>query len=200
MNLAHTLTLFAEAVTDYVTRPRGALQDRRARNVIRFAVKDYAAGAVEKSRALQTIESTLRKIARSNAEGVLENFGQALSAETTVALQEAIAERMVLIDAALDNAQEGDADFHARLTAKTELLGAKQMGAQLAYAAAGREVLKTWTTTSAETCETCQENEDVGPIPVDEPFPSGDFYPPAHPACACAVVYEYDDAEGVEEE
>ena len=33
----------------------------------------------------------------------------------------------------------------------------------------------------------CTENADASPLPIDEPFPSGDTEPPAHPNCRCAV-------------
>lgn len=42
---------------------------------------------------------------------------------------------------------------------------------------------------SPDACdEICGENEDAGPIPMDDAFPSGDFAPPFHPNCRCALV------------
>lgn len=45
---------------------------------------------------------------------------------------------------------------------------------------------KQWIT-SADACDFCVENEDAGPIPIGELFPSGDERPPGHPFCRCAV-------------
>lgn len=39
-----------------------------------------------------------------------------------------------------------------------------------------------------DVCPICRENEDAGDIPLDEPFPSGEPFPPAHPGCRCAVI------------
>ncbi len=36
-----------------------------------------------------------------------------------------------------------------------------------------------------DPCPICEENADEGAIPVDEEFPSGDDFPPAHPNCVC---------------
>lgn len=33
----------------------------------------------------------------------------------------------------------------------------------------------------------CDDNEDDGPIAINEPFQSGDFEPPAHPWCDCEM-------------
>lgn len=46
---------------------------------------------------------------------------------------------------------------------------------------------KRWIT-SPDACPVCEENEDAGPIPVDDEFPSGDERPPAHVNCRCALV------------
>lgn len=42
---------------------------------------------------------------------------------------------------------------------------------------------------SPDACdEICGENEDEGPIPIGDAFQSGDFAPPFHPNCRCALV------------
>jgi hypothetical protein len=46
---------------------------------------------------------------------------------------------------------------------------------------------KSWFITSDNPCELCQENEDEGPVPIDEPFPSGDYEPGIHPGCDCIL-------------
>lgn len=37
-------------------------------------------------------------------------------------------------------------------------------------------------------CDLCTDNEDAGPIPLGEAFPSGDTEPPAHPNCICSIA------------
>ncbi|HEX7095456.1 MAG TPA: hypothetical protein VF183_06205, partial [Acidimicrobiales bacterium] len=34
----------------------------------------------------------------------------------------------------------------------------------------------------------CLDNELAGAVPAGEAFPTGDTYPPAHPACRCLLV------------
>lgn len=47
-----------------------------------------------------------------------------------------------------------------------------------------------WNTSGDEkVCDTCNENEAVGYIPIDEPFPSGDIVPPAHLGDRCYATY-----------
>ncbi len=48
-------------------------------------------------------------------------------------------------------------------------------------------VKKAWYTQNENSCELCLENEDEGPIPVDEAFPSGDLGPLAHIGCDCLM-------------
>jgi len=45
---------------------------------------------------------------------------------------------------------------------------------------------KEWIVT--DPCPICEENGNVGVIPIDKPFPSGDMRPPAHPNCRCALA------------
>jgi len=51
----------------------------------------------------------------------------------------------------------------------------------------GQEMMKSWWTTSDDPCEDCLENEDEGPIPMEETFPSGDDAPLAHLNCQCVL-------------
>jgi hypothetical protein len=52
----------------------------------------------------------------------------------------------------------------------------------------GQDMLKSWFTTSDDPCEECLENEDEGPIPMEETFPSGDDAPLAHLNCFAGSV------------
>lgn len=45
---------------------------------------------------------------------------------------------------------------------------------------------KEWVVT--DPCPICEENGNAGPIPIKQPFPSGDMRPPAHPNCRCALA------------
>lgn len=48
---------------------------------------------------------------------------------------------------------------------------------------------KVWYTVGdARVCAICQQNAAAGPIPIDEPFPSGVDTVPAHPRCRCNVA------------
>lgn len=46
---------------------------------------------------------------------------------------------------------------------------------------------KQWIS-SADPCDICQDNIDAGVIPLNEEFPSGDLFPPAHPNDRCAMT------------
>lgn len=77
----------------------------------------------------------------------------------------------------------------AELIANTEIAKANGAGKLEGYKAArdaGVRVMKDWKC-DAEACDVCRENEDAGPIGLDEPFPSGDMSEPAHPRCECTT-------------
>lgn len=57
----------------------------------------------------------------------------------------------------------------------------------LLTALAGMRVKKEWATTSPAPCDECLENEDAGPIHLDDEFPSGDVAPLLHPNCECVL-------------
>ena len=42
---------------------------------------------------------------------------------------------------------------------------------------------RRWESIQADPGEQCAVNEAAGDVPIDEPFPSGHDYPPAHPSC-----------------
>lgn len=48
-------------------------------------------------------------------------------------------------------------------------------------------VMKSWYTGVGNVCDICTDNEDEGPIPMDQEFPSGDQAPPAHINCGCLM-------------
>jgi SPP1 gp7 family putative phage head morphogenesis protein len=101
----------------------------------------------------------------------------------------------------------GFSDDRAEMIARTELIAANNQGNLQSYRDAADEgvnVLKEWITAGDDlVSEECQENEDEGPIPLDEDFPSGDDAPPLHPNCRCAlspVIEPADETETTDEE
>jgi len=59
---------------------------------------------------------------------------------------------------------------------------------------AGLTVWKKWDISFEDkACDICKANAEVGWIPANEPFPSGDAEPLAHPYCMCDCLYEVSD-------
>ena len=77
----------------------------------------------------------------------------------------------------------------AELIAVTETGNAYEKAAMLqaeALQQAGLPMEKSWNTVGDDrVSDGCQENEDAGWIPIDEPFPSGDMQPLRFPGCRC---------------
>lgn len=44
-----------------------------------------------------------------------------------------------------------------------------------------------WQTDPDKPCPICVSNADAGPVPIGTAFPSGDYSPPVHPRCRCAI-------------
>lgn len=63
----------------------------------------------------------------------------------------------------------------------------------------GGIVASSWmTATDQRVCLTCFDNEFEAPgvvrvVPIGQRYPSGDYHPPAHPNCRCALVPVLDD-------
>jgi SPP1 gp7 family putative phage head morphogenesis protein len=71
---------------------------------------------------------------------------------------------------------------------RTEIVRANNRGHVTAFYEAGVE-RKAWTTGGDDSvCDVCHGNEEQGDIAMDDDFESGDFAPPAHPNCRCALV------------
>lgn len=86
----------------------------------------------------------------------------------------------------------------AFVIASTEITSANSEGALNSYREAeeeGIEVKKSWLRLG-DACSICVANADAGPIPLDDPFPSGDMAPGAHPYCRCVLVPEVIDVGG----
>lgn len=80
----------------------------------------------------------------------------------------------------------------AELIAFTEVTSANSEGALQGYreaAAVGVKMGKSWLKLE-DACPICDANAEAGVIDLDEPFPSGDMAPGAHPNCRCVLVPE----------
>jgi len=77
----------------------------------------------------------------------------------------------------------------AELIAVTETGNAYEKAAMIqaeSLQMAGLPMEKSWNTVGDErVSDGCQENEDAGWIPIDQPFPSGDMQPLRFPGCRC---------------
>src|SRR5262249_39504144 len=107
-------------------------------------------------------------------------------------------------DEIADAIQEAGAfsDDRAETIANTEIGHANSVGALNGYKAArdaGVKGKKAWLADD-NPCPDCQENEDAGPIDLDDVFPSGDDAPLAHPGCECTLVPVTEDESGNESE
>jgi ParB-like chromosome segregation protein Spo0J len=91
----------------------------------------------------------------------------------------------------------------AELIADTEIRMANGQGRLAGYKAArdhGVDLEKQWVT-GAESCDECIENEEAGPIPLDENFPGTDTETdPGHIRCDCSTTTVMKTAEDEEED
>jgi hypothetical protein len=74
--------------------------------------------------------------------------------------------------------------------AADEAILAEEHGYYEANAALGATTKRWVTVIDPHVCEVCKTNEAQGDIPIEEPFASGHFYPPAHSSCRCTVEYD----------
>lgn len=79
-------------------------------------------------------------------------------------------------------------DSRATMIAKTEIQSAQSQGNYEVWKATGVVTKLKWLLSADHTIEcVCNDNEDVE-VDFGQPFPSGDFAPPAHPRCECVVA------------
>lgn len=52
----------------------------------------------------------------------------------------------------------------------------------------GASVEKQWSA-DPDACPICEENAELGWVPIDQSFPSGVDEPPQHPNCRCSIEY-----------
>lgn len=75
----------------------------------------------------------------------------------------------------------------AETIAVTETSRAIAAAAHATYAQYGITKM-SWATAADDACPICLSNEAAGLIGIDDRFPSGDQFPPAHPRCRCAIT------------
>jgi hypothetical protein len=79
--------------------------------------------------------------------------------------------------------------------------GESQLAQARALESAGLPMLKEWGVSADErTCENCMGNAGDGPLPLEDPYSSGDMMTPAHPACRCWDETYLDPAASVPDE
>lgn len=83
----------------------------------------------------------------------------------------------------------------AELIARTESVRAYNAGIH-AYGKQSGAATHTWEALpgadEGSSEQPCVDDNDQGPIDIDEDFISGDPFPPAHPNCRCLEVLQYD--------
>jgi hypothetical protein len=79
-------------------------------------------------------------------------------------------------------------DYRAAMVADTEATRAMVGGNLESWVQSGLVEGKTWLLSDDhDTPDECDDNDGVT-VGILEPFPSGDFYSPAHPWCQCSVI------------
>lgn len=135
---------------------------------------ERSAALVGVSEGPLAIEESTRKMLRGTiSTGLSKNLSTTAIAKT---IQEAYA----------------FSEERAELIAFTEVTAANSEGALQGYreaASLGIEMGKSWLKLE-DACPICDANADAGIIGLDEPFPSGDMAPGAHPHCRCVLVPE----------
>jgi hypothetical protein len=76
----------------------------------------------------------------------------------------------------------------AAAAAITEITRASGVAALFGYRQRKVEMGRWDPDPNSQICELCDNNVAFGPVPIGQPYPSGDAYPPAHTNCRCAVV------------
>lgn len=113
-----------------------------------------------------------------------KDIASALIARMSSTVSDVIAKGGKASDA--KDAIDGMLDYVPDQTAVTEIHTEVEDGVLETLKVNGVEQIEWITEPGA--CPTCLENEDAGPIDIDDTFPSGDDNPPAHPQCRCTVM------------
>jgi hypothetical protein len=70
----------------------------------------------------------------------------------------------------------------------TEITFASGLGALFGYGQRGVAMGQWVIDPRSKVCPRCLANAAAGPVPIGQPYPSGDTAAPIHPRCACAVL------------
>lgn len=81
----------------------------------------------------------------------------------------------------------------AHTTAWTEMNRATGAATLAEYAADGIPASEWMTAFDQRVCRFCAANEDAGPVPLGERYPSGHRRPPGHPRCRCGLLPSFAD-------
>lgn len=85
-------------------------------------------------------------------------------------------------------------EARAETIARTEIIRANNEGHLVAFRESGVVQQKQWSTAEdGDVCDICIENEEQGPIDLNDAFASGDDAAPAHPNCRCTIVAVIED-------
>jgi hypothetical protein len=76
----------------------------------------------------------------------------------------------------------------ATAAAITAITRSSSRGAHTGYQQRGVTNGRWLIDPNSSGCPVCDMNAASGPVPLGEPYPSGDSYPPAHPNCRCSVA------------
>jgi portal protein/F like protein len=72
--------------------------------------------------------------------------------------------------------------------ARTEIARAQSLGTLDVWKKLGNVKTTEWTVSADGPCDECRENSEADPVPLGEPYPSGDIAPPAHVNCRCSLT------------
>lgn len=119
-------------------------------------------------------------------EGITDTLRQNLEGMMRVAMQEhegqfGFAKRL--------RSEWGDlSKTRSRLIAVTEWNRAASAATHIGYVKQGVRQVMWLTAGDASVCPVCEDNEAAGAVAINDGFPSGDTYPPAHPGCRCNIA------------
>ena len=155
---------------------------------IALAVRRVFTKKTGKGRGYEAIGSDLRSTVISEAERINGTLNKYQLSEIDSYLKTRL-DFMQNTFKQLNDPMKDKSDERAARLGENENRSAQWFGRTKGWEWSGRNVLKAWVTGS-DPCDDCQENEDAGPIPVGDEFPSGDYAPPAHPNCTeCELEY-----------
>lgn len=132
--------------------------------------------ALGTSDGLPAVTDTATSTAEGIADTRLKDMAKVLAAGGTIAAV-AAALRAALTD-----------PDSALAVALTEITRGSAAGALAAYQLRGITTGRWGLDPSSKTCPRCIINAAAGPVPLGQPYPSGDTAPPAHPRCRCSLL------------